>query len=134
LSAACRLGGAEGGNGRDEVVHVLGLEVLLERDYLAELAGPAWPGVEDGDHRPWAGVVAVNLEAWAIQGFADAAGLTARRPPAARGQGAMVSGSPGPMTLTGTSGARRRAASTKWAGSLSLLRKSMSPTVPPVKA
>ena len=52
----------------------------------------------------------------------------------AGGQGATVSGSPGLMTLTGTSGTRRRAASTKWAGSLSLLRKSMSPTVPPVKA
>jgi hypothetical protein len=51
-----------------------------------------------------------------------------------RGQGATVSGSPGLMTLTGTSGTRCRAASTKWAGPLSLLVKSMSPMVPPVKA
>jgi hypothetical protein len=53
---------------------------------------------------------------------------------AGQGQGATVSGSPGLMTLTGTSGARRRAASTKRAGSLSLLRKILSPTAPLVKA
>jgi hypothetical protein len=49
-------------------------------------------------------------------------------------QASTVSGSPGLMTLTGTSGARRLAASTKRPGSLSLLVKSMSPMVPPVKA
>lgn len=54
--------------------------------------------------------------------------------PGCSGQGAMVSGSPGSMTVTGTSGARRRAASTKSAGFLSLLSKSLSPILPAVKA
>jgi hypothetical protein len=65
-------------------------------------------------------------------------GLRSRRgrggPQAGLGQGAMVRGSPGLMTLTGTSGTRRWTASTKRVGSLSLLRKSLSPMVPPVKA
>src|ERR1700683_90977 len=95
---ASRPGGAEGGNGRDEVEHVLGLEMLVERggagvalvageapwpvaglvggegaarlaadlagefgDLLDELPGQARPGIEDGDHRPRAVVVPVDL-------------------------------------------------------------------------
>jgi hypothetical protein len=93
--------------------------------------------LESGEIGHGDGVVPADLEALVVQSVTDAAvvawawsGLRS----AARGQGATVSGSPGLMTLTGTSAARRRAASTKREGSLSLLRKILSPTAPLVKA
>src|ERR1035438_7394110 len=113
VEAARRVAGLVGGEGE-----AAGLAADLGGqfgDLLAELAGQARPGVEDRDHRPRAGVVPADLEALVVQGVTGAAVVAGHGRGSARllSQGATVSGSPGLMTLTGMSGARRRAASTK---------------------